>query len=30
MKSKDCIIRMAKEEGLPGHANSIKIRFEEM
>ncbi len=28
MKSKDSIIRIAKEEGLTAHANSIKIRFE--
>lgn len=30
MKSKDSIIRIAKEEGLTGHANSVKIRFEEL
>lgn len=30
MKSKDSIIRIAEEEGLTGHANSIKIRFEEV
>lgn len=28
-KSKDSIIRIAKEEGLTGHGNSVKIRFEE-
>lgn len=28
-KSKDSIIRIANEEGLTGHANSVKIRFEE-
>lgn len=28
MKSKDSIMRIAKEEGLTAHANSIKIRFE--
>ena len=30
MKSKESIIRIAEEEGLTGHANSIKIRFEEV
>ena len=30
MKSKNTIIRIAEEEGLTGHANSIKIRFEEV
>lgn len=30
IKSKDSIIRIAKEEGLTGHANSVKIRFEEL
>lgn len=29
-QSKDSIIRIAEEEGLTGHANSIKIRFEEV
>ena len=29
-KSKDSIIRIAKEEGLTGHANSVSIRFEGM
>lgn len=28
-KSKDSIIRIAEEEGLTGHANSVKIRFQE-
>ena len=28
-KSKDSIIRIAKEEGLTGHGNSVRIRFEE-
>ncbi len=30
MKSKESIIRIAEEEGLTGHANSVKIRFEEV
>ena len=28
MKSKDSIMRIAEEEGLTGHANSVRIRFE--
>jgi histidinol dehydrogenase len=28
-KSKDDIIRFAENEGLTGHANSIKVRFQE-
>ncbi|NMB27880.1 MAG: histidinol dehydrogenase [Tissierellia bacterium] len=30
MKSKDSIMRIAQEEGLTGHANSVKIRFDEV
>lgn len=28
MKSKDSIMRIAEEEGLRGHANSVRVRFE--
>ena len=28
-KAKDSIIRISNEEGLTGHGNSVKIRFEE-
>lgn len=28
-KAKDSIVRLAEEEGLTGHANSVKVRFEE-
>lgn len=30
LESKDSIIRIAEEEGLRGHANSVKIRFEDV
>ncbi len=30
IKSKDSIMRIAKEEGLTGHINSVKIRFDEV